>query len=210
MLHAASLIHASGCFVMPYWLRGGTAAILPGFTPASYLEAIERWRPARAQPRPDHAADAVPDAGHRRRRPLVGRDDRLRRLADAAAGARAGARSLGPGLRPILRPDRSAARHLRISTRPRIMSAPRPERLLSCGRPSVECEIRLVDEDGNDVPQARPARSSLRAPFAMKGYTDDRSSTRRRLPARRLAPHPRRRPLRRGGLSLLWSTAPRT
>ena len=45
MLHAASMIHASGTFVLPYWLRGGTAAILPGFTPASYIEAIERWRP---------------------------------------------------------------------------------------------------------------------------------------------------------------------
>ena len=45
MLHAASMIHASGCFVLPYWLRGGTAAILPGFAPASYIEAIERWRP---------------------------------------------------------------------------------------------------------------------------------------------------------------------
>jgi acyl-CoA synthetase (AMP-forming)/AMP-acid ligase II len=45
MLHAASMIHASGCFVLPYWLRGGAAAILPGFTPASYIEAIERWRP---------------------------------------------------------------------------------------------------------------------------------------------------------------------
>src|SRR6218665_1730402 len=45
MLHAASLIHASGTFVLPYWLRGGAAAILPGFTPPSYLEAIERLRP---------------------------------------------------------------------------------------------------------------------------------------------------------------------
>ncbi|MGE3396389.1 MAG: AMP-binding protein, partial [Sphingomonas sp.] len=42
MLHAASMIHASGTFVLPYWLRGGAAAILPGFTPASYIEAIER------------------------------------------------------------------------------------------------------------------------------------------------------------------------
>ena len=45
MLHAASMIHASGTFVLPYWLRGGAAAILPGFTPDSYIEAIERWRP---------------------------------------------------------------------------------------------------------------------------------------------------------------------
>ena len=27
MLHAASLIHASGTFVLPYWIRGGCAAV---------------------------------------------------------------------------------------------------------------------------------------------------------------------------------------
>jgi acyl-CoA synthetase (AMP-forming)/AMP-acid ligase II len=45
MLHAASLIHASGTFVVPYWLRGGASAILPGFAPGSYFDAIETWRP---------------------------------------------------------------------------------------------------------------------------------------------------------------------
>ena len=44
-----------------------------------------------------------------------------------------------------------------------------PERLLSCGRPSVECEIRLVGEDGNE---AETGEIVLRAPFAMTGYTD--------------------------------------
>jgi len=28
MLHAASLFHASGCFVLPYWLRGATPPFL--------------------------------------------------------------------------------------------------------------------------------------------------------------------------------------
>jgi acyl-CoA synthetase (AMP-forming)/AMP-acid ligase II len=44
-----------------------------------------------------------------------------------------------------------------------------PERLLSCGRPSVECEIRIVDEHGND---AATGEIVLRAPFAMAGYSD--------------------------------------
>jgi fatty-acyl-CoA synthase len=48
----------------------------------------------------------------------------------------------------------------------------RPERLLSCGRPAVECEIRLVDEAGNDAAAGEPGEIVLRAPFAMKGYTD--------------------------------------
>jgi len=36
MLHAASLIHASGTFVLPYWIRGACAAVLPGFDPETY------------------------------------------------------------------------------------------------------------------------------------------------------------------------------
>jgi acyl-CoA synthetase (AMP-forming)/AMP-acid ligase II len=44
MLHAASLIHASGTFVLPYWLRGGTAAVLTGFDPDGFLAAIERYQ----------------------------------------------------------------------------------------------------------------------------------------------------------------------
>jgi acyl-CoA synthetase (AMP-forming)/AMP-acid ligase II len=44
MLHAASLIHASGTFVLHYWIRGGCAAVLPGFDPATYLEDLARYR----------------------------------------------------------------------------------------------------------------------------------------------------------------------
>jgi len=43
-------------------------------------------------------------------------------------------------------------------------------RLLACGRPSVDCEIRLVDDKGDDVPAGEQGEIALRAPFAMKGY----------------------------------------
>ena len=44
MLHAASLIHASGTFVLPYWIRGGCAAVLPGFDPEIYFDDLARHR----------------------------------------------------------------------------------------------------------------------------------------------------------------------
>ena len=44
MLHAASLFHASGCFVLPYWMKGATTAVLARFEPAEFLNAIVRWR----------------------------------------------------------------------------------------------------------------------------------------------------------------------
>src|SRR5699024_6091238 len=44
MLHAASLIHASGTFTLPYWVRGGASAILPGFDPHGFAAAVEKYR----------------------------------------------------------------------------------------------------------------------------------------------------------------------
>ena len=44
MLHAASLFHASGCFLLPYWVKGAATAVLAKFEPAEFLNAIARWR----------------------------------------------------------------------------------------------------------------------------------------------------------------------
>jgi len=44
MLHAASLFHASGCFVLPYWIRGAATAVLARFEPSEFLQAIVKHR----------------------------------------------------------------------------------------------------------------------------------------------------------------------
>src|SRR5699024_4724166 len=44
MLHAASLIHASGVFVLPFWLRGARTVIMPAFDPDAFLTLIEQQR----------------------------------------------------------------------------------------------------------------------------------------------------------------------
>jgi non-ribosomal peptide synthetase component E (peptide arylation enzyme) len=46
-------------------------------------------------------------------------------------------------------------------------------RLLACGRPSEDCEIRLVDADANDVAPGQSGEIARRAPFQMKGYLDE-------------------------------------
>ena len=154
---------------------------------------------AGAQPRADHVADAVPAARHRRGRSLLGRDHRLRRLADAAAGARAGAGAVGPGLRPILRPDRSAARHLPRWPR-RTMSAPRPSGCSPAAGRASNARSGWSTRTGEDVAAGRAGRD--RAARALRDEGLYRSGADRAgLPARRLAAHPRHRPLRRGGLS---------
>ena len=170
MLHAASMIHASGCFVMPYWLRGGAAAILPGFAPGAYLEAIERLRP--------DALNLVPTMLQM-----------LFQTAGADAADLSSVETIVYGASPMPRPVLEQALDLwgpvfvqyygqteaplAICTLGKADHAGAPAaRLLSCGRPSVETEIRLVDEDGNDAAPGAAGEIVLRAPFVMKGYTD--------------------------------------
>ena len=180
MLHAASLIHASGCFVMPYWLRGGTAAILPGFTPHSYLEAIERLRP--------QAFNLVPTMLQMLfQTPGIDRAD-LSSVETILYGA-------SPMPRPVL--ERGLAlwgpvfvqyygqteAPLAICCMDKVAHADAPPaRLLSCGRPSVETEIRLVDEAGVDVAPGESGEILVRAPYVMKGYTDDALTAESLLP----------------------------
>jgi len=170
MLHAASLIHASGTFVMPYWLRGGIAAILPGFSPASYIEAIERWRPT--------ALNLVPTMLQMLfQTPGIDAAD-LSSVETICYGA-------SPMPRPVL--ERALAlwgpvfvQYYGQTEAPLAIcclgkeehAGASPERLLSCGRPSVETEIRLVDEAGEDAAPGEPGEIVLRAPYMMKGYTD--------------------------------------
>jgi fatty-acyl-CoA synthase len=170
ILHAASLIHASGTFVLPFWLRGGISGILPGFDPPSYIAAIERWRPA--------ALCMVPTMIQM----LVEQHD-IERVDMASVG------TILYGASPMPRPliERVLAlwgpRFVQFygQTEAPIAIAclgkddhdlSQPQRLVSCGRPSLECEVRLIDESGGEIPQGEAGEIVLRAPFAMRGYGD--------------------------------------
>jgi len=170
MLHAASMIHASGTFVLPYWIRGGTAAILPGFSPADYVAAIERWRPT--------ALNLVPTMLQMMfQLPGIESAD-FSSVSTILYGA-------SPMPRPVLERGLDLwgpvfVQYYGQTEAPLAICAlaradhvaASPERLLSCGRPAVECEIRLVDAVGEDVGTGEAGEIVLRAPFVMKGYTD--------------------------------------
>jgi acyl-CoA synthetase (AMP-forming)/AMP-acid ligase II len=169
MLHAASMIHASGCFIVPYWLRGGIAAVLPGFTPASYLDAVERWKPS--------ALNLVPT--------MIGMLLDQPGIEQVDFGS---VKSIIYGASPMPRPTILRALQLwgpRFAqyygqseapifitqlTRQDHVGPNAEQRLASCGRPSIDCEIRLVNEEGEDVAPGETGEIALRTPFAMRGY----------------------------------------
>ena len=166
MLHAASLIHASGTFVLPYWIRGGCAAVLPGFDPATYLDEL---------------------AGHRATEiNLV--PTMLGMLVHSGAAERADVSSLRTafyGASPMPRPLLEQVLGL---WGPRLVQyygqteAPLaitvldaddhrdPALLGSCGHPSVDAEVAVTAEDGTAVDTGEVGELQVRAPFGMAGY----------------------------------------
>jgi acyl-CoA synthetase (AMP-forming)/AMP-acid ligase II len=163
MLHAASLIHASGVFVLPFWLRGGRTVILPGFEPGQFLRAIAQ-----------HGATAinlVPTMLQMlSEHPEFGATD-VASLKYVIYGA-------SPMPRPVI--DRAMAawgqhrfwQYYGQTEVPLCLAVLRPEDhvdalLDTCGQPALDVEIRLLDAAGNEVAPGMPGEITVRAPSAI-------------------------------------------
>lgn len=171
MLHAAPLIHASGTFVLPFWIRGGASAVLPGFDPLSYFQAIERWRPTALNLVPtmiaillDHPAAETTD--------LASVDTILYGASPMPKPViEKGLKLWGP--RFVQYYGQTEAPLAICVLDKAAHTGPGAEaRWGACGRPATDCELRLIDEAGNDVPEGVPGEVALRAPFRMKGYLE--------------------------------------
>jgi fatty-acyl-CoA synthase len=166
MLHAASLIHASGTFVLPLWLRGGASVVLPGFVPGGFLAAVERHRATAVHLVPTMLAMLLDD-------PAVDAHD-LSSLRHIVYGA-----SPMPG--PLI--ERAIARFGRErfwqyygqTEAPLCLAVLRPDdhvpgRLGSAGRPSVDIEVRVVDPLGRAVAPGEAGEVLVRGPSMARGY----------------------------------------
>ena len=166
MLHAASLIHASGVFVLPFWLRDARTLIMPHFEPAAYLKAIG-----------DHDVTAI-NLVPTMLQMLLGQpgfdDIANSRLKQVIYGA-------SPMPRPVIKQAMESWGQHRFwqyygqTECPLAVAVLRPEdhegdALGACGRPSLDVDIRLVDEDGQDVGEGEMGEIAVRAPSRMAGY----------------------------------------
>ncbi|HEX8446717.1 MAG TPA: AMP-binding protein [Sphingomonas sp.] len=166
MLHAASLIHASGTLVLPFWIRGGTAAILPGFVPAEYLDAVARWRPTALMLVPTMLAMLMDapmfdvDRFDSVDMILYGASPMPRPLIDRALAL------FGPRFVQFFG-QTEAPLAITVLTREDHLD---PALRASCGRPARDCVVCIVDRDGVDQPAGQEGEVIVRAPFRMVGY----------------------------------------
>jgi acyl-CoA synthetase (AMP-forming)/AMP-acid ligase II len=167
MLHAASLIHASGTFVLPYWVRGAASAVLARFDPAEYLAAISRWRVTAINLVPTMLAMLFEHPGLER-----ADVSSLRTVFYGASPMplpviKKGLELWGPRFVQYYGQTEAPLFITRLSPEDHLG----PEgRLLSCGRPALDAEVRLIDEAGEEVAAGEPGEIAVRAPFTMAGY----------------------------------------
>ena len=171
MLHAASLIHASGTIVIPFWVRGGIAGVLPNFVPADYCDAVERWKPK--------AINLVPTMiGMLLEQPDIARRD-FSSVDTIVYGAspmpratlRRGLDLWGPRFTQYYGQS-EAPLCISVLTKEDHVGPKADERMLSCGRVSLDCEVKLVDEEGDRVANGEAGEILVRAQFCMRGYHD--------------------------------------
>ncbi|NWN91789.1 AMP-binding protein [Marinobacter adhaerens] len=166
MLHAASLIHASGVFVLPFWLRGARTVIMEAFDPTSFLQLITKERitainmvPTMLQMLLEHPDFEKTDVSS---------------LQQVIYGASPMPRSVIEKAMSLWGRERFWQYYGQTEC-PLTITVLRPEDhegelLGSCGKPCVDVELRLIDEAGNDVPHGSPGEIAVRSPAMMKGY----------------------------------------
>ncbi|HEX8418626.1 MAG TPA: AMP-binding protein [Sphingomonas sp.] len=171
MLHAASLIHASGTMVLPYWVRGGVAGVLPGFVPEAYCAAVERWRPAAINLVPTMIGMLLDMPGIEHRD--FGSVETIVYGASPMPRAtlRRGLDLWGPRFTQYYGQS-EAPLCISVLGKDDHVGPDAERRLLSCGRVSLDCEVKLADEDGERVAEGLRGEILVRAPFGMTGYYD--------------------------------------
>ncbi|MEU0503502.1 AMP-binding protein [Nocardia sp. NPDC005998] len=167
-LASAPLTHAAGLGVIPTLLRGGTVVIEQGFEPGRFLDIIETERinclsglPTMIYTLLDHERPETRDLSSLEVIWYATGPMSPVRLAEARE-------RIGPVFAQIYGQTESTgigtvlpkAAHETASV----------ERLASCGRPVVGNRIRLIDNDGHDVPPGEVGEIVMRNRGVMLGY----------------------------------------
>ncbi|MGA7809078.1 AMP-binding protein [Bradyrhizobium sp.] len=166
-LTVAPISHVAGTKVLPTLMRGGTVHMLTGFDPEAVLQTIARERidftlfvPTMIYVLLDH--------------PALDRTD-LTSLELVLYGASAMSPSrLVEGIErigPVFSQLYGQTECYPVSVLRKKDHDPKtPELLLSCGFPIAACEVKILDDDDQEVRTGEAGEICVRAPHVMAGY----------------------------------------
>lgn len=171
-LHAAPLSHASGLYSLPFFLKGAHHIVLPGFDVEAVVEMVERYANISMFAAPTALARLVNS-------PAVTRIDpaRIRTIYYGGgpmyvADLQRAVRVFGPRLYQIFGQGESPMTITGLDQNDHVRAGEPPlsSRLASCGLSRTGVEVRVVGEDGLDLPPGEIGEIITRSDCMMSGY----------------------------------------
>jgi fatty-acyl-CoA synthase len=178
-LMVAPFTHAAGTIAMHLATFGTTTVIHRGFDAAAVLETIERERVTHIFLPPtafygllDHPDVRSCDLSSLRMMLIVAAPVAPEKL-------RRGVEIFGPCLCQCFGQAEAALilTWLDAETIAAAAAGHHPERLASCGRPTLTTQIQVMDDDGALLPVRETGELVVRGPLVMPGYFDDAEAT---------------------------------
>lgn len=166
------LSHGAGFFMLPYFFSGGRCAVVEKYDPAGLYEAAERHRvktiklvPVMMREMLD--AGAQPDGSYRPQRIIYGAAPMPRDVVDRARDVfgEVMMQIYGQGETPLCITVLTEADHAD------------PTKVESAGRPWRSVDVRVVDDEGQEVAPGDHGEVVVRGMHAMTGYWRDRELT---------------------------------
>ena len=177
-LHAAPLSHGSGLYSLPHLFGGGTQVILDGFEPEQVLEAFETLNNVSLFAAPTMVTRLLAAVQPGRRYPGLRTlcygggpmyvSDLLRAID--CFGPRL-YQLYGQGESPMTITGLPKSEHLGDG------GEQHRARLASCGPARTGVEVRVVDEEGRDLPPGTPGEVITRSDAVMRGYWNNPTAT---------------------------------
>jgi long-chain acyl-CoA synthetase len=166
------LSHGAGFFMLPYFLSGGRCAVVETYDPAGLYEAAERHRVSTIKLVPVMLremldAGAKPEGSYRPHRIIYGAAPMPRDVVDRAREVfgEIMMQIYGQGETPLCITVLTEADHAD------------PAKLESAGRPWRSVDVRVVDENGQEVQPSEHGEVVVRGLHAMSGYWGDPEQT---------------------------------
>ena len=163
------ITHASGAMIMPVLMKSGTYAMTKGFTPEKFVHLVEKHRitstflvPTMIYVLLDSPARQGADLSSLKLVIYGASPMSPTRLID-------GMREFGPIFMQLYAQS-EAPNTVTVLHQHEHDPINHPERLASCGTPCVGTQVRLLDDDGVEVPDGAVGEICVRGPLVMQGY----------------------------------------
>jgi fatty-acyl-CoA synthase len=174
VLATGPITHVTGSLLFPTFMRGGSVHMLTGFNPQEVVKTIEQERINTTLMVPTMIYTLL-DSPALRDADMSSLDMVLYSASPMSPSRLVEAVDrLGPVFAQLYAQSEIGP----ITYMPKADHDPnRPERFGACGFPVPECEVRLLDDAGNEVPAGEAGEICARAPYAFEGYQGNEEAT---------------------------------